>query len=106
MGNRAQVQFIDENRNEVWFYTHWTGHRLEQTVINAMRRGKGRHNDPEYLARIIFSEMIKDEVMDEVGYGIGFQQHGDVDKVVIVDCNLKTVTMYDGTEYPFKSFLT
>lgn len=105
MGDRAQVKFIDDKGRAVWFYTHSAGSRLEETVAQAMKRGKGRHNDSEYLARIIFSEMIKYNVMSELGYGIGFEQHGDVSRVVTVNCQHQQVTMFDGRTWPFKAFV-
>ncbi len=77
-------------------YTHWHGTGLLDTVRAAIRRGKGRWSDAEYLARIIFCEMLKsdgDGVLDgETGFGIGTGgQHGDVSNVVEVDVAAQTV---------------
>lgn len=70
MGDRRNiiVEFSDEL--SVALYTHWAGSDAPQTLANALSRGQGRWNDPTYLTRIIFSEMIKDEVLEETGYGI------------------------------------
>ena len=100
MGDRAQVQFLfrtEEQYREVWFYTHWEGYKLQETVTNAIRRGKPRWRDDEYLARIIFSEMIQGHVLDETGYGIGVYKHADLQyPVIIVDCVRQAVSFDDG----------
>jgi len=90
MGDRGQVRFIDGD-NEVWFYTHWGASNLTRTVQAALKRGKSRWDDPEYLARIIFCEMVKGDVEDLLGYGIGFSEHGDVWQVVTVNASEQTV---------------
>jgi hypothetical protein len=100
MGDRAQVQFLfntEEQYREVWFYTHNEGWRLPYTITNAIRRGKSRWNDDEYLARIIFSEMIQKDVMAEYGFAIGVYRHADLQyPVIIVDCVRQAVSFDDG----------
>ena len=91
MGDRAQVLIKDTG---VYLYTHWGGSKLPEVVTNAIRRLE-RWNDPEYLARIIFCEMIKDDVGGETGYGIGTAQHGDIWRVVEVDCEAGVVRVID-----------
>jgi len=54
----------------VYLYQHWDGYYLPGKVARALERGKSRWNDPPYLARIIFSEMIRDELNELTGYGI------------------------------------
>lgn len=69
MGDRRNVVINVQGQPDLYFYTHWDGHKLPQIVQNAIKR-RLRWSDPSYLARIIFSEMIKDSVKDETGYGI------------------------------------
>jgi len=61
-------------------------------VKRALSKG-WRWDDPEYLTRIIFCEMIKGSEDREAGFGIGTSQHGDVYKVVIINCLEKTVEL-------------
>lgn len=91
MGTRAQVFMKDEG---VYLYQHWDGYGLMNTVVAAVQSpaGKNRQDDAEYLGRIIFCEMVKDEVGGETGYGIGTTQHGDIEFLVTVDCKKKTIT--------------
>lgn len=68
MGDRGSVYF---EQTGVRLYTHSGGHRLFRDVANALKRGKSRWNDPEYLARIIFDEMVgADSGQTTIGYGI------------------------------------
>ena len=103
MGDRAQVHIV-ANKNkqynhDVWLYTHWRGTGLPETVAYAISRGE-RWTDAEYLTRIIFSEMIKEEVDSELGYGIGNHQHGDVYRVITVDVDEQEVTIDGWSEVP------
>jgi hypothetical protein len=102
MGNPAQVHVIGHQETEyshdVWLYTHWDADRIINTVSQALQREE-RWKDPEYLTRIIFSEMIKDNVSGSTGYGIGSHQHGDVSGIITVDADNQTVTI-DGWGTP------
>jgi len=87
MGTRAQVFMKDTG---VYLYQHWDGDDLFQKVKNAIAK-KWRWDDEEYLTRIIFCEMVKDNIDGETGYGIGNSQHGDIEYLVTVDCKNQTV---------------
>lgn len=73
----------------MFFYSHWGGSRLPETVAEALDRGRGRWSDPSYLARIIFAEMIKGDVLGETGYGISSQPTDTGDGHRIVNVNVK-----------------
>jgi len=70
MGDRANVVLRYEDDKRIYLYTHWGGTALFETLQMALKRGKFRWSDPSYLGRIIFSEMIQYEVLEETGYGI------------------------------------
>jgi len=104
MGERGQIFIKDTG---VYLYTHWGGYELKETLQKALAKN-WRWGDEEYLARVIFSVMIEDEVNEETGYGIGTQIHGDLNHpLLIVDVNEKTIT--EDTEEPktwtFKEFV-
>jgi hypothetical protein len=106
MGDRAQVKVVT-NYGDVYLYTHWYGHKLKKTVAKALDRGRDRWNDPEYLTRIIFSEMIKGHEKENTGFGIGVKQHSDIRKLVTVIPKMKTVTvkyMYESKLPETRSF--
>lgn len=102
MGDRGQVLIKDEG---VYLYTHWRASELEGVVRKALERGTSRWNDPEYLARIIFCEMIKGREMELTGFGIGTKQYSDVWRIIEIDCKNQKVTKIDFGKIQFvKSF--
>jgi len=107
MGDRGQVRLVSEGSPDIYLYTHWGATELPEVVANALARGKGRWGDDEYLNRIIFTEMIKDDVMSETGFGIGTAEHGDVWRVVTVNHDSKTVevTQFEKT-WSFDDYVT
>jgi hypothetical protein len=48
----------------VYLYTHWHGSELPAILARALDRGRERWDDPSYLARIIFSEMVGSDEQD------------------------------------------
>jgi hypothetical protein len=99
MGDRANVYVHHGEQPGVYLYTHWEGTELPATVVNALKRGKGRWNDDPYLTRIIFSEMIKDDVDGETGYGISAYVGDGDDRIVDVDTATQTVRFIGFPEF-------
>jgi hypothetical protein len=100
MGDRAQVFIEDE---KVYLYTHWNATELPEIVANALARGKERWDDPEYLTRIIFSEMIKDDINGLTGYGIGTTKHNDIWRLITISCSGQIIKIEDEGK-PFQQF--
>lgn len=85
MGDRSNI-IIKSGNSKVYLYTHWGGSELKNVLKKALERGKNRWDDGQYLARIIFCEMIKDDVMGETGFGISSERgDGGSDILVSVD---------------------
>lgn len=106
MGTRAQVKIEDTG---VYLYQHWDGDNLKNIVKTAMKK-KWRWNDEEYLTRIIFSEMIKDHLIEETGYGIGTDEHCDLDYLIIINCEKQTIKILEiwnneEKKYSFDEFI-
>lgn len=81
MGDRRNVIIEQDNGTDLVFYTHSKGSRLPETLAKALDRGRNRWTDPSYLSRIIFSQMVKNEVMSELGYGVESKPTGSTDYV-------------------------
>ena len=91
MGTRAQCFIKDTG---VYLYQHWDGDNLMNKVVAAVNSpvGKNRQDDPDYLTRIVFCEMVKGDEAGETGYGIGTEKHDDIQYLVTVDCEKRTIT--------------
>jgi hypothetical protein len=111
MGDRANIaikqQIKDEKGNPVYiyFYTHWSGSELPEILKSALIRGQSRWGDDQYLSRIIFSEMIQNDVLNETGYGIGTYIGDNEHTIIYVDNNAQTVSIGDKT-YSFEEYTT
>ncbi|QDP57889.1 MAG: hypothetical protein Unbinned1693contig1002_33 [Prokaryotic dsDNA virus sp.] len=88
MGDRGNI-IVKYNEDIVYLYTHWGGSELYDVLKRALSR-KERWNDPSYLTRIIFCEMVKDDVEGSTGYGIS-STAGDGGTDIIVDVAKQTV---------------
>ena len=75
----------------IYLYSHWGGGNLMAILRSALIRGKPRWHDRAYLNRIIFSEMIKEEVLEETGYGLSNFICGEDNPTIVVDAENNTV---------------
>lgn len=100
MGTRGNVVVHEGDRPAVYLYQHYGANHLPETVAAALARGKGRWNDAPYLARIIFSEMIRDDIDGDTGYGIAAARNevDGRDRIVDVDTMSRRVTL-DGPDW-------
>lgn len=104
MGDRANIKMVYEDESVIYFYTHWGGSALPQDLRNALIRGKSRWDNEPYLARIIFSEMIQNEVLDEAGYGISTYECDNEHPIIVVNPSEQTVETQE-VKWSFDEFV-
>lgn len=104
MGDRANIHFVEEN-GSFYLYTHRHGSELGKVLASALDRGRSRWTDAPYLARIIFSEMIKGEVLETTGYGISIEVCDGNSNIYKVDVEAQTVQYCDGPVLTFDGFI-
>jgi len=105
MGDRANINFVERDGGELYFYTHWHGTELPKILARALDRGRDRWTDESYLARIIFSEMIKEEIEDTTGFGISTYR-GDYEySDLVVNCADLDVRDREGNVLMFDEFI-
>lgn len=86
MGDRSNVVVQDSDGGRVYLYSHWAGSEILKSAIKGLE--SGRVDDPAYLARVIFSDMIKDDLDSETGYGISATiQDNDGYPILVIDEN-------------------
>lgn len=100
MGDRGNIVILQSQPDQkIYLYTHWERSRLPEILARALSRGEDRWDDEAYVARIVFSEMIRNDLDGVTGYGISsYLQDGD--ETLIVDCKRKTVN-----GVPFREFV-
>jgi hypothetical protein len=113
MGDGAQIilcEYPNNPERDIYLYAHWGGDELPKTLANALDRGRNRWDDPSYLNRIIFSEMIQEDVLGETGFGLSsFYQDSSPDtdwRVIYNDCIYgNCVNTPDGDYVTFEDFV-
>jgi hypothetical protein len=103
MGDRGNIYFVDQHRGKerlgMYMYSHWGGAVIPSVVEAALRRGRERWGDSQYLARIVFCELIKDDLMETTGYGLSTRIGDNEHAIVRVDDVDQTVAVCEpGTE--------
>jgi hypothetical protein len=114
MGDRGNIR-IDEKRRSIYLYTHWGGSELEDMLRRAMIRGRDRWDDPAYLARIIFCEMLRgsseNPLYEITGLGISTYMCDNENPMLTVDVELQEIgeISMDGFQlrkWTFDEFIT
>lgn len=99
MGDRGNVFFVDGTAGKqlagIYMYTHWSGGFLPAIVRAALKRGQGRWGDSQYLARIIFCELVQESVMEETGFGLSTEIGDNEHAIVRVDDTKQRVSFHD-----------
>lgn len=71
MSAAVDICVTEPSKNSsVYLYSHWDGEEAAVILRDALERGRARWKDGPYLTRIIFSEMVKDDLFGLTGYGI------------------------------------
>lgn len=102
MGTKASI-LIRSDDEQVCLYQHYDGHKLDAVLKSALKRGRNRWEDFGYLARIVFCEMVKDDLAGTENYGLHQHVPPDVDIVIVVDIAAQTVTR-KGSAVSFAQF--
>lgn len=115
MGDRSNIVVryggvLEEAEHQVCLYGHWMGESYIHILANALDRGRQRWNDPAYLARIIFCEMIRDcgeNLIGTTGFGISQELRDNDYPILIVDTDRQLVyceNEYTNARSTFKTF--
>lgn len=112
MGDRGNIFFVDQRDEDegtcegIYMYAHWAGYDLPQILQDGLKRGENRWDDPQYLPRILFCEMVKDDIEGERGYGLSTVLCDNEHAILRVDPYRQRIDFVRaGTEknrYPYK----
>jgi hypothetical protein len=102
MGDRRNIrlQYDGDEKQVIYFYTHWGASTMLEELQQALKKGEDRWNDDSYLARIIFSELVKNDIDGNTGFGIAPYEIDPENPTIEVDLQEQTVN-----GIPFKDFV-
>lgn len=99
MGTRGNILVHDGDKTRgVVMYRHWDADTvLPEVVKTGLKRGESRWDDFTYLARIIFTDLIRDDLDGITGIGLAasIKDVDGNDLILDVDCRNGVVT-YEG----------
>lgn len=75
MGDRGNIFFVDheidsETYGGLYLYSHWAGSGMWLMCKEGLKRGKSRWGDSQYLARILFCDVVRDILDETTGAGL------------------------------------
>lgn len=92
MGDRGNIVVQEAEGKRVYFYTHWRGSDIGPVVTKALFKGRKRWDDPAYLGRIVFCELIsQDGSNGTTGFGISAAVCDNSHPILVVDCERQVV---------------
>lgn len=103
MGSRGNIFMVQHPNGSgqsdvgIFMYTHYSGHALPE-ILQTVLRHKVRWNDEPYLARMIFSAMIKDDVSGERGAGLSTYLCDYNYPILVVNSEEQTVSVADAVD--------
>ena len=97
-----------EYERPVVLYTHWGAKRMLGNLITTLKK-KERWNDPPYLSRMIFCEMMGDYTHATTGYGILTDNVPDTEEELLVDIDRQEVVRkrlgHDNQRFTFNELI-
>ena len=102
MGARINFVFDDGTESLAVLYSHWGEDTWQDYLAGALEHAQPRKGDYSYFTRMVISYLIKDEILEETGYGIyaiGRDHVGKgFDKTVVLDLVNGIITDCDTQE--------
>ncbi len=103
MGARVNVEVQYKNEPSIFLYSHWGGSELALKVKKALAK-RERWDDPQYLTRIIFCQMVGKDWEMTTGYGIAPYPGEESFPTVRVNTENHTVTI-GGKLWTFEEYI-
>ena len=99
MGARVNFVFDDGTEALTVLYSHWGADSWQDDLVMALVHAEPRKGDYSYFTRMIISHLMKDEILEETGYGIYAIPRSEIgsalDKTVVLDLVNSLVTDLD-----------
>lgn len=94
MGDRGNIVMKQRKPKDsfLYFYTHYSGSDIASITQNALKRGKDHWSDEQYLARIVFCELVKDDIEGTHGFGISTYMGDNEHDFIVLDAEKQTVS--------------
>jgi hypothetical protein len=99
MGARINFVFDDGTQSLAVLYSHWGESNWKDDLVHALVHAQPRKGDYSYFTRMVISHLMKEQILDETGFGIYAIGRDDIgkglDKTVVLDLLSNTLTDLD-----------
>ena len=93
MGDRSNIVIRDHKDSQIFLYGHWMGPAYVEILKKALKRAEDKWDDSAYIARVIFCDMVKDDIEGTTGYGISAHANDNEYPYLVLDCKNQKVNM-------------
>lgn len=90
MGDRSNIVVKQYDGSSVYLYGHWMGEDSIGITKRVLER-KQRWDDQAYLARMLFSEMVRNDLDSDTGYGISTTMCDNEYPIIVLDPSTQQV---------------
>jgi hypothetical protein len=100
MGARCTFIFKQSEKQAVALYSHWGEDTMYEDLAAALQHAAPRKGDESYYTRMAVSYLLKDDLLDELHYGLYACNPNDLgftDHPIVIDLTDSTVTDDTGT---------
>lgn len=81
MGARVNYIFDDGSQALTVLYSHWGADNIGEDLEMAFQHALKRKGDYSYWTRMVISYLIKDELLDDTGFGIFAITRDELDRL-------------------------
>tara|TARA_B110000259_G_scaffold117593_1_gene133826 strand:+ start:583 stop:906 length:324 start_codon:yes stop_codon:yes gene_type:complete len=104
MGSRTNFELQDA-KGSVWLYSHWGGDDKSADFAKALKHAEPRWGDTPYAIRMVVSNLIKDHIDGDTGFGITSYLAGE-ESYDALSANFETQTVnYEQEVFTFEEFV-
>ena len=104
MGARTNFELKD-SQGSVWLYSHWGGDNKSMDFAKALQHAEPRWGDVSYAIRMVISYLIKDNLMEDTGYGITSYESGEESYDPLSADFVSNTVSYEQEVFTFEEFV-
>lgn len=107
MGMRCNFVFKQSEDQAVALYSHWGEGSMHEDLAQALQHAAVRTGDTDYYTRMAVSYLLKDSILDELGFGLYAcdpNNLGFMDHPILIDLKDNTISD-EGRIHSIDSFI-
>jgi len=107
MGARCNFVFKQSEDQALALYSHWGEGSMQEDLAKALEHAAVRKGDDSYYMRMAVSYLIKDDILDELGFGLYVCKPAEIkhlDHPILIDLTNSTVT-HERKRMPIDDFI-